>query len=77
MTKNFIELKGRTWILKVHRVLNGGRLTQDKQIVMLGASQRSLRTLNTGENFEFTFRKNKRKSRSCTNIRIILTLDFS
>lgn len=60
MTKNFIELKGRTWILKVHRVLNGGRLTQDKQIVKLGASQRSLRTPNTGENFEFTFRKNER-----------------
>lgn len=61
MTKNFIELKGRTWILKVHRVLNWGRLTQDKKIVMLGASQRSLRRLNTGENFEFTFRKKKKK----------------
>ena len=52
VTKNFIELKGRTWILKVHRVLNGGRLTQDKQIVKLRASQRSLTTPNTGENFE-------------------------
>ena len=27
-------------------------MTQDKQIVKLGASQRSLRTLNIGENFE-------------------------
>lgn len=50
MTKNFIELKGTAWILKVQGIKWGQ--IDSRQTVKLGASQRSLRTLNTGENFE-------------------------
>lgn len=53
MTKNFIELEERTWILKVHESSNRADWLQTKkEILKLEALQRSLRTLNTGKNSE-------------------------